>query len=130
MRRALLGVLFLAGCALPTAPDPPELTHPNEILLDELVQCNAEYHGLGPLQVRFFEVARPATLPDGQLGLVAGAGWPGATWVEFWHEWVLDPRRIRSDLAEVAAHEVCHVSGIWDEAAIPACRDAALLVCN
>lgn len=121
----------LVGCTSPpTGPTPPELTHPNEILLNELVQCNADYHGLGHLDIAFFDACRPTVAPDGKVGCSDGGAWPYANWVEFWHSWVLDPRRTRNDLADIAAHEVCHASGIWGEAEIPACRDAAMKECS
>lgn len=126
---AVIALLFVAGCAVnPAGPTPPEFTEPNEFLMLELILCNADYHGLGPLELFWFKGERRwFELPDGRLGFAACGAWPGADYVECDHRWVLEAAR--AELADAAAHEVCHITGHMEEP--PAeCRDKALEVCK
>ncbi len=118
--KILIGILFSFGCGIAERPTAPTLTHPNEILLDGLVQCNASHHGLGHLNIFFYEDRQWLTLPDGRLAFVACRAWPGADHIECDHPWTL--QAARNELAFAAAHEVAHVSGIMGHGPVHALR--------
>ena len=108
---ATLGVLLLLyGCegALPTQVPYPQLTERQQRIYD-YTQCFAQAMGLGSIHVTFHE----------DLGEAAGMAWPDRSAVKYHvasvengEDWYLQA---------VAAHEVCHISGIWDEKATDAC---------
>ncbi len=102
-----------AGCASPTAPTLPELTHPNEILMQAEIDCAVEALGTRELGLRFWEDRQWYTRPDGRLGFTACRAGVGSTVVRCDHAWVLAAAPL--DLRETAAHEVCHVSGDYAE---------------
>jgi hypothetical protein len=123
-------LLLLSGCGTTTStgPEPPELGHPNEILMQALIDCNANYHSLGKIDLFWFKGERRwFELPDGRLGFAACGAWPDADYVECDHAWVLEAQR--AELADAAAHEVCHITGDLREPPTE-CRDKALEVCK
>ncbi len=122
----VLGALVLASCASPTGPEPPELTHPNELILDDLVQCNAEFHGLGHIDI-FWRSRINIVTEDGLLGIVACAANEGADYIQCDQEWVRGASRV--GLKEVASHEVCHIAGFMDEPPLK-CMMPAWEKCN
>ncbi|KKK79271.1 hypothetical protein LCGC14_2835160 [marine sediment metagenome] len=111
---ALLGLLLAAaGCAAPTDRALPELTHPNEVFMQEAINCAVHALGTRELGLRFWENREWFTLADGRLGFVACRAGPSSTAVKCDHRYVLEAKHL--DLRETAAHEVCHVSGDYNE---------------
>jgi hypothetical protein len=107
-----------------------EVGHPNEEKIKAWSECYYAYFGLeeklhGPLTVAFTderrEVACPSTMlnppPDGCIA----AGWamPGSRLVHYYRPWVRSSERTGWDLQYTAAHEVCHLSGIYIDETIP-----------
>ena len=123
MRKAILVALVGVGCGSPTSPTPP--THPNEVLISNYTGCHTNHHNMRSLKVVFFEEG--TATPNG--GWVAGRAWPDGDHVEYWGPWVrgekLGPKS-PENLEALAAHEVCHASGIWNEAAADECAVKAM----
>jgi hypothetical protein len=98
------------------------------LLMQALIDCNANYHSLGKIDLFWFKGERRwFELPDGRLGFAACGAWPDADYVECDHAWVLEAQR--AELADAAAHEVCHITGDLREPPTE-CRDKALEVCK
>lgn len=118
------------GCGLfksPTASDEPEL-HPNEILITEYVQCYAEYFGLKEVWVDFWEHGQHVDCSEdhgeGAMCPIAGHAHIVGRGVSFWGPWVRgEASHVPPDLEWAAAHEVCHLTGLWDEAATKLCTE-------
>jgi hypothetical protein len=120
---ALMALLILTGCAYPTSST--DIGHPNEVKIHTYTQCYGQYHGLGTIRVVFFDERRPAR----NGGYVAGSAWPGEREVSYWRAWVRgewDGPRTDKHLDALAAHEVCHSSGIWDETEANVCTVEAM----
>lgn len=121
---ALMALLLLVGCLSPTGPsDTP--THPQEVKIHTYTQCHGQHHGIAPIRVLFFEEERPAE----NGGYVVGSAWPGEREVSYWAKWVrgeYDGPKTDKQLEAVAAHEVCHSSGIWDETEANVCAVEAM----
>jgi hypothetical protein len=131
LKRTLAAAALAAcGCASPTAPTAVLAQHPNEVLITEFVACYAETRGLGDIRIDFFEEPQYADcgLGDGSQCPVAGRGMPYSDLIRFWGPYIRGETEHDSSpamLARYAAHEVCHVSGIWPEDGADAC--AALI---
>ena len=54
-------------------------------------------------------------------GYVACEAWPGSREIGCWREFLNGERYAAHDKAPYAAHEVCHLAGIWDEAGAEWC---------
>lgn len=113
------------GCSgmLPTSPtdmSPPELQMLN------FLQCFAEAKGLkGTVGLVLFEKQRVTR----EGGVVLCAAWPQdgirTGEVECWRPWINGETPYlasRAELRWAAGHEVCHMSGIWDEGDADACN--------
>lgn len=118
---AFAGLLGLFGCSGPT--EPTRTLHPREALLAELVQCYAQALGVvGELTVQFEDdlgvTNCPADLGSGVTCPVAGRTWPGSGVVTFWGPWARGETEHPAPLGQLAlgaAHEACHLSGVWAE---------------
>jgi hypothetical protein len=119
-------IVWSTACSSPTGPTPPELTHPNELILNDLVQCNAEFRGLGHIDI-FWRSRIYITTANGALGIVACAANKGADYMQCDQRWVHGASRV--GLKEVASHEVCHIAGHMDEPPL-ACMVPAWEKCN
>jgi len=136
-----LAVLLSAGCKKsPTSPN--DFSHPNEILIDELTQCYAEYHDIKSVVersgreyrgviVEFSDTVRWVPCSNGKKGLgpnstcvAAGWAWPtdmanGIAHITYYGPFVRDECDLcvrateESHLNESAAHEVAHLAGEW-----------------
>jgi len=128
---ALVFLSVLMGCgggSSTTGSKFPELTHPNELMMQALITCNADHHGRGEIKLSWFRGERRYfTTANGKLGFAACGAWPGANYVECDHAWVLQAQR--AELADAAAHEVCHITGDLQEPPA-ACRDKAMETCK
>lgn len=120
MKRLTILALLLAGCGIisPTYVELGDLTHPKEIFIYNMTQCHGAYHNLGHIDV-IFETTPYYPFkddPDPARRIVSAAGWatPGKKVV---HYYVRDVHRYDYPTLEaLAAHEVGHVTGTWDEA--------------
>lgn len=127
MRRlSMLMCISLISCTPPTGLEPPELKHPNELLMFELLQCNAQFHEIGPLRL-FWRERIYLTTPDGKLGFVACAAFPYSDVVKCDQRWVRETTRV--GLYEAASHEVCHIIGNLNEPPLE-CMIPAWEVCR
>lgn len=107
-------LLLGLGCGpSPTAPAYEVLT-PRQARIYDLSQCFAQELGLGVLRVEFHD----------DLDGAAGRSWPGSGTVMYHIESVENGEDWY--LEGLAAHEVCHASGIWEQDRAEAC--ATLLI--
>jgi hypothetical protein len=122
---AALALLF--GCSNPMSST--DIGHPNEEAIASWAKCYYAHFGLeeklgGPLTVAFTDERRVATCPSGMVDpppecIAAGWAMPGSRLVTFYREWVRHPNRTPWDLQSTAAHEVCHLSGIFLDESLP-----------
>ena len=113
--------VFLLGCGGARVTGP---TTDLEEVFFEIAQCYATHLELGPITFATFENEKPYCPKQGPCGYVACDAWPGGRHVECWSEWVNDPANVAPHFHNYAAHEVCHLSGIWDETEAEACAFA------
>ena len=115
---------MIVGCTPVTGPTTVEdLTHPNEVKIFEYTQCYADFAGrteYGPYTVIITDKARMYPCPPPHEGECPAMGWafPQSTHVNYWGPWVrgeYNGSRTDWDLSIVAAHEVGHTTGLWDE---------------
>jgi hypothetical protein len=111
------------GCKSPTAPTHD---HPNEVRITAYTQCYAKHFGLGRVEVTFWEHGRyvdcSADYGPGAQCPVAGTGMPNSRKVSYWGPWVRgEASHIPPELEWAAAHEVCHLTGLWDEKQTETC---------
>jgi hypothetical protein len=118
---AVAALLALLGCSSPTEPTPA--AHPREALIADLARCYAQARGVvGELTIQFADDLGDTDcsyyLGPGARCSVAGRALPYSNAVTFWGPWVRgdagSPAPL-GDLALAAAHEVCHLSGVWGE---------------
>ena len=133
MRKLLLIVLslFLISCVNPVGPTKVDETrHPNENKIIEYTSCYAEFHGID-VKVYIEEKAKLYACASGEIACPAkGWAWPDSDNVHYWGPWVrdeYDPDPVDGDweLSMVASHEVCHLTGIWDETRTELCATDA-----
>ena len=129
--------LWLLGCGLLKSPTAPNPTHPNEILIIEHTQCYADYFRLGKITVSFFEEEQQVNCyplrydenGDPVQCFKAGGAWPFSRHARYYGPWVrgelVDHLFSSQDLEFVAAHEVCHMLGIWNEVKAWKCAENA-----
>lgn len=95
-----------------------------EIRMVVLVQCFADHMGLGEVETRFYEepdIRRGAGCGSDnphEMCHAAGRATPYTRTVEIYGPWLRRERGFYPDEWDyryVAAHEVCHLSGTWDE---------------
>lgn len=103
---ALAVAILSWGCG---APGPTGPSSPQEAAFLDTAQCFANQLELGTVSLTTFDQARPVG-----TGYVACGAWPGGHVIECWSSWINDPASVRF-FGGVAAHEVCHLSGLWDE---------------
>lgn len=111
---------FALGCGKVTPTGPS--TELEGVFLD-LAQCYADELGLGTVTLGVFEKARPYCPREGPCGYVACGAWPDSRTIECWGDWINNPSSV-VDFPNYAAHEVCHLSGIWDEMEAELCAFA------
>jgi hypothetical protein len=129
---AFLAGMLLASvwsCEKPTAASPFIHTE-NEQKISDYSHCFYEHFNLtkklgGPLTVVFHDKIRYTPCPEScdhctedQKCPIAGWAWPGTRTVNYSRPWVNGPRH-DWDLEGTAAHEVCHLTGIWIHTPIP-----------
>jgi hypothetical protein len=112
----IIAIALLMSCG-PTQPDPVN-THPNEIAIVEFTQCYAKHAKLGEIEVIFHEKNRPVSCPAKDAPCYGkGWAWPLMGIINYWAPWVrgeIEPLHPWS-LEMLAAHEVAHSTGIWNE---------------
>ena len=107
--------------------------------VEDYTECFARYHGIENVSVEYSDYERWTPClkgfsglgPDGQC---AAGGWalPLSTTVTYYEPYIDDncvncaKRTERKHLRWIAAHETCHLSGIWDEATTNECTSRAL----
>ena len=136
-RRAgrLLILLVLAslclGCGVDVGPTSPSDMSPEELRMLGYLQCYAEAKGLrGEVSLVLFDHER-RTDERSQLpgSVIICQTWPRddgrAGSVECWRPWINGETQYPSGPSEklwAAGHEICHMTGIWDEAKTNACN--------
>ena len=129
---AALSLVFGGCVGSPTGPDPPELTHPNEILMQQFLNCNTDHHGISPVALWFFRGERAYFTVregpnEGKLAFAACRAGRGADYVTCDRRYIRETNR--AGLADPAAHEVAHITGDMDEPPLKTMRPA-LAVCS
>jgi hypothetical protein len=114
-------IVLLIGCSPITKPSEIEdLKHPNEVKIYNYTQCYAAFAGRGEYSVFIVEKAKMYPCSPPHEGECPAKGWamPSTTKVSFWGPWVrgeYNGSRTDFELSIVAAHEVGHTTGLWDE---------------
>ena len=126
----LLTIALLA-CSSPTAPTtaPTGAPHPREALITDLTRCYAESRGVvGEITVGFADDLGDIDCSyyrgSGARCSVVGRAFPYSNAVTFWGPWVRGETEHSTsvdDLALAAAHEACHLSGVWREVEADSC---------
>lgn len=107
-------VLLVLGCVSPTSSS--EVHTPMEKAAVAFAACHAEHQELGrEIAVVFHDSKRGD-------GAVAWA-WPGGNMVNLVRPWVNSTDLQQLELT--VAHELCHVTGIWDEGQADFCAQLA-----
>lgn len=112
-------LLVSLGCESPFSPSAP-LTPPEEAFL-KASNCLAKGLSLPPVTLALWEKPKPS----GE-GYVACEAWPHSSEISCWREFLNGARYADVDKLPYAAHEVCHLSGIWDELQTEVCAHALL----
>lgn len=110
------------GCKSPTAPN----DHPNELRIIAYTQCYADHFRMGEVEVTFWEHGRYVDCSrdygPGARCAIAGTGMPHSRLVSYWGPWVRgEASHIPPELEWAAAHEICHLTGLWDEERTKTC---------
>ncbi len=107
--------------------------------LHSLTQCYADHHGVIIRDIYFREwtLQAPCVLYEHKLAcltpgeMVQAAGWamPHGQTVNYASKWVRT-ERAADGFPQLAAHEICHVTGIRDEEETDRCARQTLLVAD
>lgn len=126
-----MGYLFfsIVGCGNGSPLSSTEIGHPNEEMIVAWSECYYAYFGLeeklhGSLTVAFTDERRVVPCPSHMQNppeecIAAGWAAPGTRLIHYYRPWVRSNDRNAWDLQYTAAHEVCHLSGIFIDEQIP-----------
>lgn len=127
----LIAAIVLMGCGGTgaTTPSVVEMTQA-EYRLFQYLQCYARAHNLkGTVELALFDGPRI----DKGGGLIICQTWPLTNQrtgkVECWKQWVNGDTQYEVDdhaFSSVASHEICHMTGLWDEQSTGACASQYL----
>jgi hypothetical protein len=131
LQGASVGLLTIAllGCSGSPTTAPTGTPHPREALIAELTRCYAEARGVvGEITVEFADDLGDTDCSyyrgSGAMCSVVGRAFPYSNAVTFWGPWVRGETEHSTsvdDLALAAAHEACHLSGVWREVEADSC---------
>ena len=130
----VLAYLLLAtvmGCSgSPTGPS--GTGHPNEENIKSFTKCHADYAKVGDIRVTFQEEPYMVDCAKG-TGQCYAMGWafPHSNGVTYWGPWVRGETTLKTPSTPytreaVAAHEIGHIRGTWNENVADAWAVAAL----
>ena len=86
-------------------------------LAEQFVQCHADVHELGLVEVEWHDNLRS----DGAMAWAM----PGAHVVHVTYQLIEEPGMDAASLEFTMAHEVCHLTGWWDEDMATRCGQQA-----